>query len=88
MEGAYKKAITDTWDCGETAVIAVFTPSAVSNNAPDGQCPGSPSGGEQYGTPTGTTGRELGAGQEGGGDNTETGSFDGSTVNQTSIQPE
>lgn len=89
MESQYGKSISDHWDCNETAIIAVHTPSTPVNNSPDGQCPGSPGGGEQVGSGIGATGNELGAGQETGGENTlDSGDADGEFENQTSFAPE
>lgn len=93
MESQYGKSIGDYWECNETAIIKTWVPSTPVNNSPDGQCPGSGSGssggGEQYGAPTGTNGREKGAGGANGGSNTEDpGNADGSTEIQTTITPE
>ena len=86
MEAQYGKSLQDKWDCNETAVIKSYKQSTPVNNAPDGQCPGG--SGEQYGTPTGTNGREQGPGAADGGDKNVSGDFDGDEVTQTSIQPE
>jgi len=86
MEATYGKSLGDYWECRETAVIKAFMFSTPVNNAPDGQCPGG--SGEQSGTPEGTTGNELGAGQADGGEQTVDGDTDGESTNQTSIQPE